>query len=329
MSDLQGTIVSSMVVPGSTEDKYATHTEQYGAGGYRTVASINDRNNIPKERRVLGMLVNVQGDKIYKLKNNPTTATTQTTDWEVLETGSPTKGPQGPQGFQGPQGNPGAASTVKGPQGPQGPQGNPGVGSKGNQGPQGPKGDPGVGSKGNQGPQGPKGDPSTVKGTQGPQGPKGDPSTVKGPQGPQGPQGNPGAASTVKGPQGDKGPQGPQGPNGDAYWSRSGTELSPAHSGDTVHASGFYQESLRKYKKDIKEFDTSAIEILSKVQVVSFKYKNDERGATHIGIIADNSPAEITGIDHDNFDVPSTTGLLIKAIQELKSEIDEIKNSLG
>ena len=155
MADLKGTVVASQIVPGSSDDKYATHHEQYGAGGYRTVASVSERNNISQERRVVGMLVNVTGDKIYKLKNNPGTATTQNTDWEVLETGGGQPGPQGergPQGLQGPKGDQGP----QGPLGPQGPTGN--QGSGGDSGPQGPQGNKGPdGDKGPQGPQGPAG----------------------------------------------------------------------------------------------------------------------------------------------------------------------------
>ena len=277
MSDLKGTVVTSKIVPGSSSDTYATHDEQYGAGGYRTVASTTERNNIPSDRRVKGMLVNVEADgKIYKLKNNPSTATTQNSDWEELQTCGGEKGPQGPAGPQGPTG------------------------------PQGAKGD--AGSKG-------------ATGAQGPQGPSGG-NGAKGPQGPQGPAGPTGTGST--GPQGRQGPTGPQGPQGDTYWSGDSSAIS---FGGDVTAKGFYQSSLRKYKKDINTFDKSAIDILSKVEVVSFKYKSDERNAIHIGIIADDSPSELTGIDNDTFDVPSTVGILIKAVQELKKEIDELKNS--
>lgn len=378
MADLKGTVVASQIVPGSSDDKYATHHEQYGAGGYRTVASVSERNNIPQERRVVGMLVNVTGDKIYKLKNNPGTATTQNTDWEVLETGGGQPGPQGergPQGLQGPKGDQGPQGPL-GPQGPtgnqgsggdsgpQGPQGNKGPdgdkgpqgdkgprgeqGPTGAQGPQGPRGADGsggeIGPKGDQGPQGPAGSPggkgaqgpqgrqgpagTGSKGAQGPQGPAGSPGGSgakgdQGPQGPKGPQGATGPASTVKG------PQGPTGPTGDSFFQRSGTEISPKNSSDTIHAAGFYQDSLRKYKKDIEKFDKSALDIVSRIEVVTFRYKTDERNALHIGIIADDSPEEITGVDHDNFDVPSTTGLLLKAVQELKAEVDELKKKLG
>lgn len=67
--ELKGTNVSSIVVPFTKEDKYATHDETFGRGGYRSVASISEMNAIPADRRKEGMLVNVVGDKIYKLSN--------------------------------------------------------------------------------------------------------------------------------------------------------------------------------------------------------------------------------------------------------------------
>lgn len=69
MANINGTNVASRIVPFTTDDTYATHDETYGVGGYRTVASVTEMNNIPSARRKEGMLVNVTGDKIYKLVN--------------------------------------------------------------------------------------------------------------------------------------------------------------------------------------------------------------------------------------------------------------------
>lgn len=69
MADLKGTNVPALVVPYTENDKYATHDETFGRGGYRSVNSISEMNAIPSERRKEGMLVNVIGDKIYKLSN--------------------------------------------------------------------------------------------------------------------------------------------------------------------------------------------------------------------------------------------------------------------
>lgn len=68
--EMKGTNISSPVVPFTKDDKYATHDETFGRGGYRSVNSISEMNAIPSERRKEGMLVNVIGDKIYKLTND-------------------------------------------------------------------------------------------------------------------------------------------------------------------------------------------------------------------------------------------------------------------
>lgn len=72
MADINGTNVASKIVPYTTADEYATHDEQYGVGGYRTVDSVSEMNAIPAARRKEGMLVNVKGDKIYKLNSSNT-----------------------------------------------------------------------------------------------------------------------------------------------------------------------------------------------------------------------------------------------------------------
>lgn len=67
--EMKGTNISSPVVPFTKDDRYATHDETFGRGGYRSVASVSEMNAIPNERRKEGMLINVVGDKIYRLVN--------------------------------------------------------------------------------------------------------------------------------------------------------------------------------------------------------------------------------------------------------------------
>lgn len=69
MEEVKGTNIPAAVVPFTSEDKYATHSEEYGRGGYRSVDTVAQMNAIPAERRKEGMLVNVRNDKIYTLKN--------------------------------------------------------------------------------------------------------------------------------------------------------------------------------------------------------------------------------------------------------------------
>lgn len=62
--------VTAKIAPSSTSDTYATHTEEYGQGGYRTVASTVERDAISADRRKTGMIVYVEGDQEYRLESD-------------------------------------------------------------------------------------------------------------------------------------------------------------------------------------------------------------------------------------------------------------------
>ena len=49
MENFKGTVIASKIVPSSSGDTYATHDEAFGYGGYRTVETIIERDNIPVE----------------------------------------------------------------------------------------------------------------------------------------------------------------------------------------------------------------------------------------------------------------------------------------
>lgn len=72
MADIKGTNVASKIVPYTTSDNYATHDEEYGRGGYRTVNTVTEMNAIPADRRKEGMLVYVKNDKYYRLNSSNT-----------------------------------------------------------------------------------------------------------------------------------------------------------------------------------------------------------------------------------------------------------------
>ena len=61
--------VIGAVEPNDLSDKYPTHNEIYGKGGFRSVATVLERDNITPARRSEGMLVYVIADgKLYQLK---------------------------------------------------------------------------------------------------------------------------------------------------------------------------------------------------------------------------------------------------------------------
>ena len=85
MSDLKGTNVASTVRPFSDKDKFPTVLESEVKGGAHSVESFDEMYRIPLERRKLGMLCVVKGDKYaYRLINNPNSATTGAGDWDTL-----------------------------------------------------------------------------------------------------------------------------------------------------------------------------------------------------------------------------------------------------
>jgi hypothetical protein len=59
---LTGTNVTSPILPGDTGDRFPSHIDIYGKGGYRSVSGIAQLYNIPENRRSLGMLVYTQDD---------------------------------------------------------------------------------------------------------------------------------------------------------------------------------------------------------------------------------------------------------------------------
>lgn len=63
-----GTLVIAPVVPPDSVNTYPTHYDYYGYGGHRSVATVDDRNAIPADRRAAGMLVTVVStETIYLL----------------------------------------------------------------------------------------------------------------------------------------------------------------------------------------------------------------------------------------------------------------------
>jgi hypothetical protein len=69
---IEGTVqVSGIIAPSSTADTYPVTDPQYGLGGLRTVATVNERNAIPTERRQAGMIVYVSSvGEWYALGND-------------------------------------------------------------------------------------------------------------------------------------------------------------------------------------------------------------------------------------------------------------------
>lgn len=78
-----GTNVAAAITTFTSDDKYPTAYANEIKGGRHSVGTLTDRNNIPKERRLVGMHCYVVSDECaYILINEPNTVSTTNTDWE-------------------------------------------------------------------------------------------------------------------------------------------------------------------------------------------------------------------------------------------------------
>ena len=85
MAKFIGTVkLTGPISPTDTEDAYASHMALYGQGGYRSVATLAQRDLITDERREDGMVVYVIEDETeYRLKGGIANS-----NWEAVVGGS-------------------------------------------------------------------------------------------------------------------------------------------------------------------------------------------------------------------------------------------------
>ena len=90
-----------------------------------------------------------------------------------------------------------------------------------------------------------------------------------------------------------------------------------------IYAQAFETHSARSLKHNIEQFTENATAILNAIVVHSYVYNRDTASQPRIGIIADDvQDTRIAGENHDRFDIASTVGLLIKAVQELSQRVE-------
>jgi hypothetical protein len=87
-------------------------------------------------------------------------------------------------------------------------------------------------------------------------------------------------------------------------------------------STNFFSTSSRIYKTNIQTYAPSAIDIIKNVDIVSFNYIDYEH--TKVGFIAEDSPIELSTETQDKLDTGNALGLLLKAVQELNTRIDNL-----
>ena len=112
----------------------------------------------------------------------------------------------------------------------------------------------------------------------------------------------------------------------------AGSKAIPAYfnfgnGGATFYAGSLTAGSSREIKHDIKDFDKSAVDLLDNVKIVYFKYDSDETEKERVGFIAEDTDP-LLSIDNKHMDINTCIGVLMKAVQEIDSSLDNIGEKL-
>jgi hypothetical protein len=95
-----------------------------------------------------------------------------------------------------------------------------------------------------------------------------------------------------------------------------------------LNSGSFNSTSSREKKKDIEDYNDSGLKIIDSLQIVSFIYKDDKNEQSHIGIIAEDCPKEILGLEGKSLSLSDSIGVLFKAVQELSNKVKELERKL-
>ncbi|MCU4863106.1 tail fiber domain-containing protein [Bacillus cereus] len=128
------------------------------------------------------------------------------------------------------------------------------------------------------------------------------------------------------------------------YWS-GGNYFECKNSGDTgfipIYASAFNTASSLVWKENIKNYEESALDVISSADIMTYQYKQEQpepmeamesgtpieekEAHTHVGVIAEFAPDLVRSEDGRGVDSYAMVSLSWKAIQELVSQINELK----
>lgn len=93
----------------------------------------------------------------------------------------------------------------------------------------------------------------------------------------------------------------------------------------SLNASAFNNTSLRVLKTKIEPFTENAVSLINDINVVGYEFKRNP-GEFRVGFIADDTHEYFSGEEHNQMNLGNTVGILLKAIQELSSEIELLKS---
>lgn len=97
----------------------------------------------------------------------------------------------------------------------------------------------------------------------------------------------------------------------------------------SISAKSFTANSARSLKTDIRPTKYKAVDEINKIEVVDFYFKSDKnKEEPKIGFVADDTDAIFSTRKKDSMDLYNTVGMLLKAVQELSAENEELKNRI-
>jgi hypothetical protein len=89
-----------------------------------------------------------------------------------------------------------------------------------------------------------------------------------------------------------------------------------------IGAGGFFPTSSRDVKTNIQPYTNSGLDIVNATEIVRFKFDIDGlEDDAKVGFIAEDAPIELTGPDRDKMILPTTAGIIMKALQELDTKL--------
>ncbi|MFA2595203.1 tail fiber domain-containing protein, partial [Bacillus cereus] len=112
-----------------------------------------------------------------------------------------------------------------------------------------------------------------------------------------------------------------------------------------LYASAFNTASSLVWKENIKNFEESALDVIATADIMTYQYKQEQpepveamesgttieekEGHTHVGVIAEYAPELVRSEDGRGVDSYAMVSLAWKAIQELTSQITELKAEIS
>ena len=97
-----------------------------------------------------------------------------------------------------------------------------------------------------------------------------------------------------------------------------------------VISGDFNDTSDMSLKKNVRDFETTGLEILKNIKARIFDWKLEDKGNNIFGFIAQEleevMPTAVIEGDVKSINVTSVVSVLVKSVQELKKELDALKN---